>query len=40
MQRFVPCNAFEATLGRKGYVEALAVRIEEAYAATIREIQS
>lgn len=40
MQRFVPCNAFEATLGRKGYVEALAVRIEEAYATTIREIQS
>ena len=40
MQRFVPLNAFEATLGRKGYVEALAVRIEEAYAATIREIQS
>lgn len=40
MQRFVPRNAFEATLGRKGYVEALAVRIEEAYAATIREIQS
>lgn len=40
MQRFVPHNSFETTLGRKGYAEALAARIEETYAVTIREIQS
>ncbi len=38
MQRFIPRSSYDATLGRPGYAEALAIRIKETYGAVMREL--
>lgn len=39
MQRFIPSTSLETTIGRPGYVEALAARITDAYADVTRRLR-